>query len=39
MKTAHTNKGVLFEVIPGHLIFIIVTMKLIAPSIEDIPAI
>jgi hypothetical protein len=39
IKTAQTNNGVLLEVIPGHLIFIIVTIKLIAPKIEETPAI
>lgn len=38
MKTAHTNRGVLFAVIPGVLIFVIVTMKLMAPKIEETPA-
>jgi len=38
IKTAHTNKGTLCAVIPGALIFIIVTIKFIAPNIEDIPA-
>jgi hypothetical protein len=36
--TAQTNNGVLLAVIPGHLIFVIVTMKLIAPRIEETPA-
>ena len=39
IKTAQTNNGVLLEVIPGHRMFIIVTMKLIAPNIEETPAI
>ena len=38
MKTAQTNNGVLWAVIPGALIFIIVTIKLTAPRIEDTPA-
>jgi len=38
MKTAQTNSGVLFAVIPGALILVIVTMKLTAPKIEDTPA-
>jgi len=38
IKTAQTNRGVLCAVIPGHLMFIIVTIKLIAPKIEEIPA-
>jgi hypothetical protein len=39
IKTAHTNKGNLLKYNPGHLMFIIVTIKLIAPAIEDTPAI
>jgi hypothetical protein len=38
IKTAQTNNGVLWAVIPGDLMLIIVTMKLIAPRIEDTPA-
>jgi hypothetical protein len=38
MKTAHTNSGVRFAVIPGARIFVTVTMKLIAPKIEETPA-
>jgi hypothetical protein len=38
IKTAQTKRGVLLAVIPGALIFVIVTMKLIAPNIEEIPA-
>lgn len=38
MNTAQTNRGALWAVIPGDLIFIIVTMKFIAPSIEETPA-
>lgn len=39
IKTAHTNKGVLLDVMPGHLMFIIVTIKFIAPRMEETPAI
>ena len=38
MKTAQTNKGVRWAVIPGQRIFNIVTIKFIAPKIEEIPA-
>jgi hypothetical protein len=38
IQTAQTNKGVRFAVIPGARIFVIVTMKLIAPKIEETPA-
>lgn len=38
MNTAQTNRGVRFAVIPGALILVIVTMKLIAPRIDDTPA-
>jgi hypothetical protein len=38
IKTAHTNNGVLCAFIPGTLIFRIVTMKLIAPKIDETPA-
>lgn len=38
IKTAHTNKGVLFAVIPGARILVIVTIKFIAPNIDEIPA-
>lgn len=38
MKTAHTKRGVRLAVIPGARILVIVTMKLIAPKIEDTPA-
>ena len=38
IKTAQTNKGVLWAVIPGQRIFNIVTIKFIAPKIEEIPA-
>jgi hypothetical protein len=38
MYTAQTNKGVLFAVRPGARIFVIVTIKLTAPKIEETPA-
>jgi hypothetical protein len=38
MKTAQTNKGVRFALIPGTRIFVIVTIKLIAPNIDETPA-
>jgi hypothetical protein len=38
IKTAHTKSGVLFAVIPGALIFVIVTIKLMAPKIDETPA-
>jgi len=38
MKTAQTNNGVRFAVIPGDRMFVIVTIKLIAPKIEETPA-
>jgi hypothetical protein len=38
MKTAQTNSGVRFALIPGVRIFVIVTMKLIAPKIDETPA-
>jgi len=38
INTAHTNRGNLCIVIPGALILIIVVIKFIAPSIEEIPA-
>jgi hypothetical protein len=38
MKTAQTKRGVLFADIPGVLILVIVTIKLIAPKIEETPA-
>jgi hypothetical protein len=38
MYTAQTNKGVLWAVIPGARILVIVTIKLIAPKIDDTPA-
>jgi hypothetical protein len=39
IKTAHTKSGVRFAVIPGARILVIVTIKFIAPKIEDTPAI
>ena len=39
IKTAHTNKGNRCIVIPGARIFIMVVIKLIAPKIEEAPAI
>jgi hypothetical protein len=38
MNTAQTNRGVRLAVIPGARIFVIVTIKLIAPKIEETPA-
>lgn len=38
INTAQVNKGIKFIFIPGTLILNIVTIKLIAPNIEDIPA-
>lgn len=38
INTAHTNKGVRCAYIPGLRIFKMVTMKLIAPIIEEAPA-
>jgi hypothetical protein len=38
IKTAHTNNGVLFAVIPGARMLVIVTIKLIAPKIDETPA-
>lgn len=37
--TDHTNKGIFSNDIPGDFILIVVEMKLIAPKIEEIPAI
>jgi len=37
-NTVHTNKGKRLKLMPLHLIFKIVTIKLIAPAIEEIPA-
>jgi hypothetical protein len=39
MKTAQTNRGTLWADIPGALMFKIVTIKFIAPKIEEAPAI
>lgn len=39
INTAHTNNGVRCAVIPGARMFAIVTMKFIAPKIEETPAI
>jgi hypothetical protein len=38
IKTAQTKRGVRFAVIPGVLMFVIVTIKLIAPRIDETPA-
>jgi hypothetical protein len=38
INTAHTKRGALLAVIPGALMLVIVTMKLIAPKIEETPA-
>jgi hypothetical protein len=38
ISTAHPNRGNKFIFIPGTLILNIVTIKLIAPNIEEIPA-
>lgn len=38
MNTAHTNSGVRFAVMPGARMFVIVTMKFIAPKIDETPA-
>jgi hypothetical protein len=38
IKTAHTNNGVRFALNPGARIFEIVTIKLIAPRIDETPA-
>ena len=37
-KTAQTNKGTLLQIIPRARILQIVTIKLIAPAIDEIPA-
>ena len=37
-NTVHTNRGKRLNNIPLHLILTIVTIKLIAPAIEEIPA-
>ena len=36
-NTDHTNSGILYIVIPEARIFRIVTIKFIAPSIDEIP--
>jgi hypothetical protein len=36
--TAQTNNGVRFALIPGARIFVIVTIKLTAPKIDETPA-
>lgn len=38
MRIDHTNRGILCNVIPGARILKIVVMKLMAPSIEEAPA-
>jgi len=38
IQTAHTNNGVRFAVIPGARMFVIVTIKFIAPKIDETPA-
>jgi len=38
IKTDHTNRGILSNVIPGVRILIIVEIKFTAPKIEEIPA-
>ena len=38
MYTAQTKRGVRFAVIPGARIFVIVTIKLTAPKIDETPA-
>lgn len=38
IKTAHTKRGVRFAVIPGARMLVIVTIKLIAPNIDETPA-
>jgi hypothetical protein len=38
ISTAHVNRGIKFIFMPGTLILNIVTIKLIAPKIEDTPA-
>jgi hypothetical protein len=37
-QTVQTNKGKRLKLIPLHLILYIVTIKLIAPAIDEIPA-
>ena len=38
INTDHTNKGILWRVIPGLLMLKIVVIKLVAPNKEDAPA-
>jgi len=38
INTAQTNKGILFADIPGALMLVIVTIKFIAPNIDETPA-
>jgi hypothetical protein len=38
ISTAQTNKGIKFIFMPGTLMLKIVTIKLIAPKIDEIPA-
>lgn len=38
IKILHTNKGSMYRGIPNAFMLKIVTIKLIAPRIEDIPA-
>jgi len=38
IKTVQTNKGKRLNIIPRHLMLLIVTIKLIAPAIDEIPA-
>lgn len=38
IKILHTNSGITYRGIPGARILKIVTIKLIAPRMEDIPA-
>ena len=38
IKTDQTNNGVRFADMPGARIFVIVTIKLIAPRIDETPA-
>jgi len=37
-RTDQTNSGTRFHLIPGHLILIIVTIKFIAPAMDETPA-
>jgi len=38
INTAHTNNGILWNVIPGHLILNMVVIKFIAPNKDETPA-